>query len=60
MVPGDEIVVALGCSVPLAWRLVRQRTYEAVGDAFIFSMMIGEMIDEVNAGRLELQELTLV
>ena len=60
MVPGDEIVVTLGCSVPLVWRLVRQRTYEAVGDAFIFGMMMGEMMDEVNAGRLELQELTLV
>ncbi len=48
---GDEICVLLGCNQPLLIRRVGDH-YLAVGRCYVYGMMDGEMIDEMEAGRL--------
>lgn len=53
---GDLICVLLGCSVPIIIRKV-EANYVVVGDAYIYGMMQGEMMEEVEKGRLHVQDL---
>jgi hypothetical protein len=53
---GDGVAVLLGCAVPLVMR--RSDDYfELVGDTYVCGMMEGEIIDEVDAGVMELGNL---
>jgi hypothetical protein len=48
---GDEICVLLGCNQPLLIRRVGDH-HLVVGQCYVYGMMYGEMIDEMEAGRL--------
>jgi Heterokaryon incompatibility protein (HET) len=54
---GDLICILLGCSVPM---IIRKWgvNYVVVGDAYIYGMMKGEMMEDVEKGRLHVQNLT--
>jgi hypothetical protein len=54
---GDLICVLLGCSVPI---IIRKwgTNYVVVGDAYIYGMMKGEVMKQVEKGRLHVQDLT--
>jgi hypothetical protein len=52
---GDEICVLLGCNQPLLIRRVGDR-HLVVGRCYVYGMMYGEMIDELEAGRLVTEE----
>ena len=49
---GDEICVLLGCNQPLVIRRVGDH-HLVVGQCYVYGMMFGEMIDEMEAGRLK-------
>jgi hypothetical protein len=49
---GDEICVLLGCSQPLVVRRVGDH-HLVVGQCYVYGMMFGEMMDEMEAGRLK-------
>ncbi|KAE9373140.1 HET-domain-containing protein [Stipitochalara longipes BDJ] len=53
---GDLVCVLLGCPVPL---IIRKQgsNFIVVGEAYIYGMMHGEMIDELESGRFELETL---
>ncbi|KAN0098846.1 HET domain containing protein [Hyaloscypha variabilis] len=55
---GDLVCVLLGCPVPL---IIRKQgsNFIVVGEAYVYGMMHGEMIDELESGRLELETLIL-
>lgn len=53
---GDLICVLLGCSVPVIIRNIGTN-YLVVGDTYVYGMMLGEMVEEVEKGRLHLQDL---
>jgi hypothetical protein len=48
---GDEICVLLGCDQPLLIRRLGDH-HVVVGQCYVYGMMYGEMIDEMEAGRL--------
>lgn len=48
---GDKICVLLGCDQPLLIRRVGDHQV-VVGQCYVYGMMYGEMIDEMEAGRL--------
>ena len=49
---GDEFCVLLGCSQPLVVRRVGDH-HLVVGQCYVYGMMNGEMMDEMEAGRLK-------
>jgi len=51
---GDEICVLFGCSSPMVIRREREKTL-LVGSCFTYGMMDGEIIDELEAGRLQVE-----
>ncbi len=53
---GDEICGLLGCNQPLLLRKVGDH-HLVVGQCYVYGMMYGEMIDEMEAGRLVAEEL---
>lgn len=52
MEQGDQVCIVFGCKVPLLLREVYD-AYLLVGDCYVFGMMQGEMIEELENGRLE-------
>jgi hypothetical protein len=54
---GDLICVLLGCSVPMIIRKCGTN-YVVVGDAYVYGMMEGEVMKQVEKGRLHAQDLT--
>ena len=56
---GDRLCVLLGCALPL---LIRQQgqQYRLVGQCYVYGMMHGEMVEEVKAGKRQLQTVELV
>jgi len=48
---GDEICVLLGCNQPLLIRRLGDH-HVIVGQCYVYGMMFGEMMDEMEAGRL--------
>lgn len=48
---GDQICVLLGCDQPLLIRRIGDH-HVVVGQCYVYGMMYGEMIDEMEAGRL--------
>jgi len=54
---GDLICVLLGCSVPMIIRRCGTN-YVVVGDAYVYGMMKGEVMKQVEKGRLHVQDLT--
>lgn len=52
MVQGDKVCIIFGCKVPLLLREV-DGAYLLVGECYVFGMMQGEMIEELDNGRLE-------
>jgi hypothetical protein len=53
---GDLVCVLLGCPVPLIIRK-QESNFIVVGEAYVYGMMHGETIDELESGRLELEAL---
>jgi hypothetical protein len=55
---GDLVCVLLGSLVPL---IIRKQgsNFIVVREAYVYGMMHGEMIDELESGRLELETLIL-
>jgi hypothetical protein len=60
MLPGDVVVVPLGCSTPILLRPEGTRgEYRFVGDVYIQGFMRGRAIDEWNSGERELRKYVL-
>jgi hypothetical protein len=60
MLPGDVVVVPLGCSTPILLRLEGPRgEYRFVGDVYIQGFMRGRAVDEWNSGERELTKYVL-
>ena len=60
MVPGDIVVVPLGCSTPIILRSEGTRDeYRFVGDVYINGYMHGEAVDERKSGKRELTQYFL-
>lgn len=60
MLPGDEVVVPLGCSTPILLRQEgTQGEYRYVGDAYIHGYMNGKAVDELNSGTREVRQYVL-
>lgn len=60
MLPGDEVVVPLGCSTPILLRQEGTRgEYRYVGDVYIHEYMDGKAIDQWSAGTKELRKYVL-
>ncbi|KAG7285789.1 hypothetical protein NEMBOFW57_008083 [Staphylotrichum longicolle] len=55
---GDVICVPLGCRVPIVVRKDGP-THIVVGDSYVFGLMRGEMLAEVDAGKRQVTELIL-
>ena len=55
---GDLICILLGCSVPIILRKWGSN-YVVVGDAYVYGMMQGEIMEEVEKERLHVQDLIL-
>jgi hypothetical protein len=51
---GDEICVLLGCNQPLVIRRVGDH-HLVVGQCYVYGMMFGEMMDEMEAGKLKVE-----
>jgi hypothetical protein len=60
MLPGDVVVVPLGCSTPILLRPDGTRgEYRFVGDVYIQGFMRGRAVDEWNSGERELTKYVL-
>jgi hypothetical protein len=60
MLPGDVVVVPLGCSTPVLLRLEGTRCeYRFVGDVYINGYMNGRAVEEWNDGKRELRKYVL-
>jgi hypothetical protein len=60
MLPGDVVVVPLGCSTPVLLRLEGTRCeYRFVGDVYINGYMDGRAVEEWNDGKRELRKYVL-
>jgi hypothetical protein len=55
---GDLVCVLLGCPVPM---IVRKKglNYILVGEVYVYGMMHGEMIDQLESGKLKLETILL-
>ena len=53
---GDKIFPPLGCSVPLIIRAAANN-FELVGDAYVYGMMQGELMQELEDGLLYIQDI---
>jgi hypothetical protein len=56
---GDVVAVIFGCPIPLLLRRVGNG-FAVVGEAAVYGMMQGEMMEEVKAGGLAEEDLLLV
>ncbi|RKL07811.1 hypothetical protein BFJ70_g16845 [Fusarium oxysporum] len=54
---GDQICIALGCSVPLVIRKTSEN-FSILGDAYVYGMMQGEIIDALQTGEMQTEDLT--
>jgi hypothetical protein len=60
MLPGDIVVVPLGCSTPVLLRLEGTRgEYRFVGDVYINGYMRGRAVEQWNEGKRELKKYVL-
>lgn len=60
MLPGDVVVVPLGCSTPVLLRQEGTRgEYRFVGDVYIHGYMQGRAVDEVRIGKRKLVRFVL-
>lgn len=60
MLPGDKIVVPLGCSTPILLRQEGARgEYRYVGDVYVNGYMYGKAIDQWKSGARELSKYVL-
>jgi hypothetical protein len=60
MLPGDVVVVPLGCSTPVLLRPEgTQGEYRYVGDIYIENYMFGKAVDQWQAGERELKKYVL-
>ena len=55
---GDRLCVLLGCALPLLIRPHGQQ-FQLVGSCYVYGMMNGELLDEVDAGKHQLQKIEL-
>ena len=66
MVPGrtqkeDQIWVLFGCSIPLVLRKCKaEGSYEVVGECYLHGYMNGEIIKELQDGKVKSQEVNLL
>jgi hypothetical protein len=56
---GDKIFVLLGCRTPVILR-PQGDTFQLIGECYIHGIMYGEVIDELEAGKYQLQDVTIV
>ncbi|KAK2682067.1 hypothetical protein RAB80_000013 [Fusarium oxysporum f. sp. vasinfectum] len=54
---GDQICIALGCSVPLVICKTSEN-FSILGDAYVYGMMQGEIIDALQTGEIQTEDLT--
>ncbi|SPN99070.1 related to heterokaryon incompatibility protein het-6 [Cephalotrichum gorgonifer] len=59
MLPGDIIVVPLGCYSPVILRPEGRGEYIFVGDVYVDGYMYGEAIDELDSGQKEMEEYVI-
>ena len=60
MLPGDIVVVPLGCSTPVLLRLEGPRgEYRFVGDVYIHGYMRGKAVDQWKYGNREVRKYVL-
>jgi hypothetical protein len=55
---GDKICILLGCDIPLIIRPIDNH-YIVVGDCFVYGIMKGEVIKDIEESRLNLETFTL-
>jgi len=51
---GDKICVLLGCDIPLIIRQVNNH-YVVVGDCFVYGIMKGEAMKDIEESKLDLE-----
>jgi hypothetical protein len=56
---GDKIFVLLGCRTPVILR-PQGDSFRLIGECYIHGVMNGEVIDELEAGKYQLQDVTIV
>ena len=56
---GDKIFVLLGCRTPVILR-PQGDSFRLIGECYIHGVMNGEVIDELEAGKCQLQDVTIV
>jgi hypothetical protein len=56
---GDKIFVLLGCKTPVILR-PQGDAFKLIGECYIHGVMNGEVIDELEAGKYQLQDVTIV
>jgi hypothetical protein len=62
-VPEDLVCIMMGCSVPMIIRPVSHAEpgkYILIGESYIHGIMDGEVMDELDAKKYELKEITIV
>jgi len=60
VIPGDRVYILFGSSMPVILRLdLETGFYEVVAECYLEGFMKGEAIDGPDAGKYELQEITL-
>lgn len=60
MLPGDVVVVPLGCSTPILLRHEgTKREYRFVGDVYINGYMLGRAVEQWNEGDRKLKTYVL-
>jgi hypothetical protein len=57
---GDQICVLLGYSIPLVLRKSESGSlYEVIGECYLHEYMNGEILKEVESGRVKIEEFQL-
>lgn len=57
--PGDKIYIILGCALPVILRKV-DNGYRLIGDSYVHGIMKGEVMEELQKGNVELEDICLI
>ncbi|CZR63075.1 uncharacterized protein PAC_12972 [Phialocephala subalpina] len=55
---GDEVVLLLGCPVPLVLRRQADK-FQVIGDTYIYGLMEGQVFERIGAGLAHIEDLVL-
>lgn len=56
---GDIIFVLMGCNVPVVLRECGKGMYQVVGECYVYGIMKGEVIEGLERGEYQLEDVTL-